>query len=150
MKQCFPVKQNICITFIQCWTNIANVGPTLYKCLLWYDYRCVPIRIFCNWKSFTSRYMCAFKYIFLLDYPKSNAFSTRCIITENQFFATDQIRYTISDKYFLLKAEIIIIILAVYASARCDARSCSNGAYSSVIDQLYVGNSCLSSTRISP
>ena len=24
--------QNICITFIQCWTNDEDVGPTLYKC----------------------------------------------------------------------------------------------------------------------
>ena len=25
-------KQNICITFIQCRTNVEDVGPTLYKC----------------------------------------------------------------------------------------------------------------------
>ena len=25
--------QNICITFIQCWTSVGDVGPTLYK---WY------------------------------------------------------------------------------------------------------------------
>ena len=24
--------QNISITFIQCWTNVKDVGPTLYKC----------------------------------------------------------------------------------------------------------------------
>ena len=24
--------QNICITFIQCWTNFEDVGPALYKC----------------------------------------------------------------------------------------------------------------------
>ena len=24
--------QNICITFIQCWTNVEDVGPALYKC----------------------------------------------------------------------------------------------------------------------
>ena len=24
--------QNICIAFIQCWTNVEDVGPTLYKC----------------------------------------------------------------------------------------------------------------------
>ena len=24
--------QNICITFMQCWTNVEDVGPTLYKC----------------------------------------------------------------------------------------------------------------------
>ena len=23
---------NICITFIQCWSNVEDVGPTLYKC----------------------------------------------------------------------------------------------------------------------
>ena len=23
---------NICITFVQCWTNVEDVGPTLYKC----------------------------------------------------------------------------------------------------------------------
>ena len=25
-------KQNVCITFVQCWTNVEDVGPTLYKC----------------------------------------------------------------------------------------------------------------------
>ena len=35
--------QNICITFVQCWTNVEDVGPTLYKwytnvlCLLRHD-----------------------------------------------------------------------------------------------------------------
>ena len=24
--------QNICITFVQCWANVDDVGPTLYKC----------------------------------------------------------------------------------------------------------------------
>ena len=24
--------RNICITFVQCWTNVEDVGPTLYKC----------------------------------------------------------------------------------------------------------------------
>ena len=24
--------QNICIKFVQCWTNVEDVGPTLYKC----------------------------------------------------------------------------------------------------------------------
>ena len=24
--------QNICIQFIQCWTNVGDVGPTLFKC----------------------------------------------------------------------------------------------------------------------
>ena len=28
----FQWTQNICITFIQCWTNVGDVGPTLYKC----------------------------------------------------------------------------------------------------------------------
>ena len=23
--------QNICITVVQCWTNVGDVGPTLYK-----------------------------------------------------------------------------------------------------------------------
>ena len=28
-----PSKQkNICITFVQCWSNVSAVGPTLYKC----------------------------------------------------------------------------------------------------------------------
>ena len=22
----------MCITFVQCWTNVEDVGPTLYKC----------------------------------------------------------------------------------------------------------------------
>ena len=26
----FP--HNICITFVQCWNNVEDVGPTLYKC----------------------------------------------------------------------------------------------------------------------
>ena len=38
--------QNICITFIQCWTNVEDVGPTLYKCytnVCWvYRCRCLP------------------------------------------------------------------------------------------------------------
>ena len=25
-------KQNICRTFVQCWTNVEDVGPMLYKC----------------------------------------------------------------------------------------------------------------------
>ena len=25
-------KQNMCITFVQGWTNVEDVGPTLYKC----------------------------------------------------------------------------------------------------------------------
>ena len=24
--------QNICITFVQCWTNVEDIGPMLYKC----------------------------------------------------------------------------------------------------------------------
>ena len=24
--------QNMCVTFVQCWTNVEDVGPTLYKC----------------------------------------------------------------------------------------------------------------------
>ena len=24
--------QSICITIIQCWTDVEDVGPTLYKC----------------------------------------------------------------------------------------------------------------------
>ena len=28
--------QNMCITFVQCWTNVEDVGPTLYKML----YKC--------------------------------------------------------------------------------------------------------------
>ena len=24
--------RHICITFIQCWPNVEDVGPTLYKC----------------------------------------------------------------------------------------------------------------------
>ena len=25
-------RQNICITFVQCWTDVEDVEPTLYKC----------------------------------------------------------------------------------------------------------------------
>ena len=31
---CPQQTQNISITFIQCWTNVEDVGPTLYKCYL--------------------------------------------------------------------------------------------------------------------
>ena len=27
-----PQTLDICITFVQCWTNVEDVGPTLYKC----------------------------------------------------------------------------------------------------------------------
>ena len=27
-----PIKHIFCITFVQCWTNVGDVGPTLYKC----------------------------------------------------------------------------------------------------------------------
>ena len=27
-----PPSKHICITFILCWTNVEDVGPTLYKC----------------------------------------------------------------------------------------------------------------------
>ena len=27
-----PSKQNICITFVRCWTNVKDAVPTLYKC----------------------------------------------------------------------------------------------------------------------
>ena len=27
------IPANICITFVQCWTNVEDIGPTLYK---WY------------------------------------------------------------------------------------------------------------------
>ena len=36
--------QNICITFVECWANVEDVGPTLYKyytnvlCLLGWRY----------------------------------------------------------------------------------------------------------------
>ena len=29
---CSQQTQNICITFVQCWTNVEDVEPTLYKC----------------------------------------------------------------------------------------------------------------------
>ena len=43
--------QNICITFVQCWTNVKDVGPTLYKsytnvlCLLGKRSVCVLTRL---------------------------------------------------------------------------------------------------------
>ena len=27
-----PVNTKHCMTFVQCWTNVEDVGPTLYKC----------------------------------------------------------------------------------------------------------------------
>ena len=32
MQLLFQQTQNICITFLQCWTNAEDVGPALYKC----------------------------------------------------------------------------------------------------------------------
>ena len=29
---CWEQTHNICITFVQCWTNVKDVGPRLYKC----------------------------------------------------------------------------------------------------------------------
>ena len=28
----YPVNTNTCITFVQCWTNVEDVWPMLYKC----------------------------------------------------------------------------------------------------------------------
>ena len=28
------IKHKLCIKFVQCWTNVEDVGPTLYKCFL--------------------------------------------------------------------------------------------------------------------
>ena len=30
-----PSKHSICITFMQCWTNVKDVEPTLHKCCLY-------------------------------------------------------------------------------------------------------------------
>ena len=27
-----PVNTKNCLTFLQCWNNVGDVGPTLYKC----------------------------------------------------------------------------------------------------------------------
>ena len=32
----FQQTQSISITFVQCWTNVEDVGPTLYRCYRWY------------------------------------------------------------------------------------------------------------------
>ena len=42
--------QNICITFIQCWTNVEDVGPTLYK-----GYTNVCVCWECGWTALNSR-----------------------------------------------------------------------------------------------
>ena len=34
--------QDICISFVQCWTNVEDAGPTLYKCLQMFCVRCDP------------------------------------------------------------------------------------------------------------
>ena len=65
----------ICITFVQCWTNVEDVGPTLYKCytnvlyFLGYDllfFRLVDcIYLF---MSMCTSFNCAFIYsVFLLQ-----------------------------------------------------------------------------------
>ena len=69
--------QNICITFIQCWTNVEDVGPTLYKCytnvlsLLGDSY---SDRVYMRWK------MCRYKH---------DIIQKRCfLILQCKFFET--------------------------------------------------------------
>ena len=46
--------RNICIAFVQCWTNVGDVGPALYKCfvfsgmLLWPSQH-INARWWCHW-----------------------------------------------------------------------------------------------------
>ena len=39
--------QNNCITFIQCWSNVEDVGPTLYKCYT--NVLCLLGMVWFNW-----------------------------------------------------------------------------------------------------
>ena len=38
--------QNICITFVQCWTSVEDAGPTLYKC-----YTNILCLLHCKWAN---------------------------------------------------------------------------------------------------
>ena len=40
--------QNICIPFVQCWTNVEDVGPTLYKSML---YKCFVLAGNSRWSG---------------------------------------------------------------------------------------------------
>ena len=46
----YPEIQNICITFVQCWTNVEDVGPALYK---YYANVCV-CRVHCYYHTIIS------------------------------------------------------------------------------------------------
>ena len=48
--------QTICITFVQCWANVEDVGPTLYKC-----YTDVLCLLGCHGES-----LCGYYHIWLL------------------------------------------------------------------------------------
>ena len=61
----YPVNTNICITFVQCWPNVGDVGPTLYKCYTFIALLCVQL----NWVdrltlSNTSRKNRSYKNLF--------------------------------------------------------------------------------------
>ena len=51
--------QNICITFVQCWTDVEDVGPTLYKIN--------AIQMFCSWD--------------LVNHCFTSLFVTKCLLT---------------------------------------------------------------------
>ena len=71
-------KQNICITFIQCWTNVEDVGPTLYKCYT---------NVFCLLGNQPTKsqcrqiILCYYEFLFihtvLFDYSRHNPVSTK-------------------------------------------------------------------------
>ena len=42
--------QNICIPFVQRWTNVEDVGPTLYKCYT--NILCLPV----HWEATRLRF----------------------------------------------------------------------------------------------
>ena len=50
--------QTICITIVQCWTNVEDVGPLLYECypnvlrLLWHALTSIDLRINSRSKGF--------------------------------------------------------------------------------------------------
>ena len=55
-KQRDSKTQNICKTFIQCWTNVENVGPSLYKCYTNILRLLGPSRPrYCNWSKWISK-----------------------------------------------------------------------------------------------
>ena len=70
--------KNICITFVQCWTNVEDVGPTLYKCykmfcVCWDTPRFLMIQL-CADAFCCFVYISIYKVFFSLQIPLAMSF----------------------------------------------------------------------------